>query len=218
MLLAKKWPEMVQQLPHFCTLHLSFPIRKVVLFNLYWDNKQQSQAQSDWCKMQMVFRAARWRCEFLGTTWLNKSDANLPGGDTKPPDNPWTLLFSSSILWVCIPTLKTGRAKRSQSYTQSFWYWKVKDFFFFTCKLLDYVAHEMTTDFWKNIHFSLPWIIIFSNKLSLFHTEVSFDTQKEKQSYLKLIFFKILFVISWATWLSKMQDKIPIKYFWTFNH
>ena len=33
----------------------------------------------------MAFRLARWRCEFLGTAWSNKSDANLPEGDTKPP-------------------------------------------------------------------------------------------------------------------------------------
>ena len=33
----------------------------------YWDNQQQSQAQSDWCKMQMAFGSARWPCEFLGT-------------------------------------------------------------------------------------------------------------------------------------------------------
>ena len=29
-----------------------------------WDNKQQCQAQSDWCKMQMAFRSARLHCEF----------------------------------------------------------------------------------------------------------------------------------------------------------
>ena len=29
-----------------------------------WDNKQQSQAQSDQCKIQMTFRLASWRCEF----------------------------------------------------------------------------------------------------------------------------------------------------------
>ena len=33
----------------------------------------------------MVFQQARWRWEFLGTAWSNKSDANLPEGDTKPP-------------------------------------------------------------------------------------------------------------------------------------
>ena len=42
--------------------------------------------------MQMAFRSARWRCEFLGTAWSNKSDANPPEGD-----NSWNLLFSSSI-------------------------------------------------------------------------------------------------------------------------
>ena len=49
--------------------------------------------------MQMAFRSARWRWEFLGTTWSNKSDANPPEGDTKPPggNNPWSLLFRSSI-------------------------------------------------------------------------------------------------------------------------
>ena len=33
---------------------------------------------------------ARWRCEFQGTAWSNKSDANPPEGDTKPPggNNP----------------------------------------------------------------------------------------------------------------------------------
>jgi hypothetical protein len=35
--------------------------------------------------MQMAFQSARWRCEFLGTTWSNKSDTNPPKGDTKPP-------------------------------------------------------------------------------------------------------------------------------------
>ena len=35
--------------------------------------------------MQMAFRSARWRCEFLGTAWSTKSDANPPEGDTKPP-------------------------------------------------------------------------------------------------------------------------------------
>jgi hypothetical protein len=53
------------------------------VFNL--DNKQQSQAQSDRCKMQMAFRSARWRWEFWGTAWSNKSDANPPEGDTNPP-------------------------------------------------------------------------------------------------------------------------------------
>ena len=49
-----------------------------------------NRAQSDRCKMQMVFRSARWCWEFLGTAWSNKSDANLPEGDTKLPrgDNP----------------------------------------------------------------------------------------------------------------------------------
>ena len=67
---------------------------------LYWDDKQKSQAQSDCCKMQMAFRSARWRFEFLGTAWSNKSDANSPEGDTKPPggNNPWSLLFNSSIM------------------------------------------------------------------------------------------------------------------------
>ena len=64
-----------------------------------WDDKQQSQARSDWCKMEMAFWLARWRCKFLGTAWSIKSDANLPGIDTKPPrgNNPLSLLFSSSI-------------------------------------------------------------------------------------------------------------------------
>ena len=66
---------------------------------LYWDDKQRSQAQSDWCKMQMVFQSARWCWELLGTAWSNKSDANPPEGDTKPPggNNSQSLLFSSSI-------------------------------------------------------------------------------------------------------------------------
>ena len=52
--------------------------------NSNWDNKHQSQAQSDQ-KMQLAFQSARWCWEFLGTPWSNKSDANPPGGDTKPP-------------------------------------------------------------------------------------------------------------------------------------
>ena len=66
---------------------------------LHWDDKQRSQAQSDWCKMQMVFQSARWCWELLGTAWSNKSDANPPEGDTKPPggNNSQSLLFSSSI-------------------------------------------------------------------------------------------------------------------------
>ena len=35
--------------------------------------------------MQIAFWLAGWRCEFWGTPWSNKSDANPPGGDTKPP-------------------------------------------------------------------------------------------------------------------------------------
>ena len=31
---------------------------------VYWDNEQQSQAQSDGCKIQMAFRSARWHWEF----------------------------------------------------------------------------------------------------------------------------------------------------------
>jgi hypothetical protein len=52
--------------------------------------KKKKQAQSDRCKMQVAFGSARWRCEFLGTTWSNESDGNPPEGDTKPPggDNP----------------------------------------------------------------------------------------------------------------------------------
>ena len=49
--------------------------------------------------MQMAFGSARWRWEFLGTTWSKESDANPPEEDTKPPwgNNPWCLLFSSSM-------------------------------------------------------------------------------------------------------------------------
>ena len=50
----------------------------------YLDNKQQSQAQSDQCKMQMAFGSARWSWEFLGKAWSNASDAIPPDGDTKP--------------------------------------------------------------------------------------------------------------------------------------
>ena len=61
---------------------------------------KKSQAQSDWCKMQMEFPSARWCREFLETTQSNASDVNPPGGDTNPPggDNPWNLLFFLSIL------------------------------------------------------------------------------------------------------------------------
>ena len=40
--------------------------------------------------MQNAFQSARWHCEFYVTPWSNKSDANPPGGDTKPPggNNP----------------------------------------------------------------------------------------------------------------------------------
>ena len=61
----------------------------------YWDNKQQIQAQSDRCKIQMAFRSARWRWKFFGTTRSNESDANPPEGD-----NPWNLLFSSLIRMI----------------------------------------------------------------------------------------------------------------------
>jgi hypothetical protein len=60
-----------------------------------WDNKHQSQAQSDQCKMQMAFQSARWCWEFLGTTWSNESDGNPTEGD-----NPWNLLFSRSKSWT----------------------------------------------------------------------------------------------------------------------
>ena len=33
----------------------------------------------------MALGLARWGCEFLGNTWSNKSDANPPDGDKKPP-------------------------------------------------------------------------------------------------------------------------------------
>ena len=68
----------------------------------YWDNKQQSQAQSDQCKKQMAFRLARWRWDFLGTAWSNARVANPPEGDTKPPggNNPWNLLFILSIIFT----------------------------------------------------------------------------------------------------------------------
>ena len=59
--------------------------KKQTLQSWHWYNKQQSQAQSDQCKMQMVFQSARWRWEFLGTAWSNESDENPPEGDTKPP-------------------------------------------------------------------------------------------------------------------------------------
>ena len=35
--------------------------------------------------MQMAFQSAKWRWEFLGTAWSNKSDANPLEEDTKPP-------------------------------------------------------------------------------------------------------------------------------------
>ena len=68
--------------------------------DINWDNKQQSQAQSDRYKMQMALGSARWRWEFWGTAWSNESDANPPKGD-----NPWNLLFRSSMsrklgIWV----------------------------------------------------------------------------------------------------------------------
>ena len=34
----------------------------------------------------MAFRLARWHCEFQGTPWSNKSDANPPEGDTNPQE------------------------------------------------------------------------------------------------------------------------------------
>ena len=34
----------------------------------------------------MAFQSARWRWEFVGMAWSNKSDANLPEGDTNPPE------------------------------------------------------------------------------------------------------------------------------------
>ena len=61
---------------------LKTPLRNIKIA----PNKQQSQAQSDQCKMEMAFRLARWHWEFLGTAWSNKSDANPPEGDTKPPE------------------------------------------------------------------------------------------------------------------------------------
>ena len=83
----------------YLELRIFHSLLYVRLKPIYWDNEQQSQAQSDQCKMQMAFRSARWRWEFLGTAWSNASDANPPGGDTKPPggNNPWFLLFILSI-------------------------------------------------------------------------------------------------------------------------
>ena len=51
-------------------LYLQVGIWSIILFqseslnDIEICNKQQSQAQSDQCKMQMVFRTARWRWEF----------------------------------------------------------------------------------------------------------------------------------------------------------
>ena len=90
------------------------------MFWSYWDNKQ-SQAQYDWCKIQMAFRLARWPWEFLGTTWSNKSDANLPGVDTKLPggDNPWSLLFSSSIQRIRKKIDKTSEPSEAEQFQSS---------------------------------------------------------------------------------------------------
>ena len=52
--------------------------------------------RSDWLDGPVSF----WPCEFQGTPWSNKSDANPPGGDTKPPKrhDPQSLMFNSSIV------------------------------------------------------------------------------------------------------------------------
>ena len=65
------------------------------------------------------------------------------------------------FLWV-----KTGRVKSSQFYIQKIEWWKIRNHFFFTCILLDYVAYEVTKDFWKNIHFENKDLFIkhFMNK------------------------------------------------------
>ena len=47
--------------------------------------------------MQMAFRSARWRWEFLGTPWSNKSDANPPEGDTKPPGGKFVVKGQESM-------------------------------------------------------------------------------------------------------------------------
>ena len=86
----------------YSLVYLNWPHEPKQYFKLNWDDKQQIQAQSDGCKVQMAFPSARWCWEFKGTPWSNKSGANLPEGDTKPPggDNPWNLLFICSINWT----------------------------------------------------------------------------------------------------------------------
>ena len=44
------------------TIFCIFNQWQILLYN--WDNKQQSQAQSDPCKMQIAFQLATWRWEF----------------------------------------------------------------------------------------------------------------------------------------------------------
>ena len=50
--------------------------------------------------------------------------------------------------------IKTGRLKRSQFSIQLFISWKLqKLFYFLTCILADFVADEITKEFWKSSHF-----------------------------------------------------------------
>ena len=84
--------------------------------------------------------------------------ASCPNFDSSPLHQ-----FSkfNHFLWV-----KTGRVKSSQFYIQKIEWWKIRNHFFFTCILLDYVAYEVTKDFWKNIHFENKDLFIkhFMNK------------------------------------------------------
>ena len=82
------FPGPVFPLFHDITKNLIFQ-RVQCMFSLsknsvYWDNKQQSQAQSDQCKIPSDgVPIGRWRCnwQFFRTPWLNKSDSQPPEGD-----------------------------------------------------------------------------------------------------------------------------------------
>ena len=56
------------------------------------------------------------------------------------------VMFQICIVWFSIK-VTTLNSKFSMVYSSQ------KIFYFFTCILLDYLAHEITKEFWKNIHF-----------------------------------------------------------------
>ena len=68
--------------------------------------------------------------------------------------NSMELSTSSKIIWIHFLTVYRPVRKKYDSFrlkifsNKKFW----KTFYFFTCILPDYVAHDITKEFWKNSH------------------------------------------------------------------